>query len=118
VNIYLKKKYLFFIRENRNIDFDIKIIENKYYIFDGRFLLTSKYSGNLIKSNIKSFDYVNTDNAFVDYKDEINNTIPFMFTLEGTTVRPYFNIVDLKSENKVNFDYNSFGLCLINRLLI
>jgi hypothetical protein len=61
---------------------------------------------------------VNTDYAFVEYKNEINNVIPFMFTLEGTTIRPYFNNVDLKSDNKVNRDYNPFDLCLINRLLI
>ena len=59
--------------------------------------MISKHSGNLIKSEIKDLDYVNTDDAFVEYKDDINNTIPFMFTLEGTTVRPYFNNVDMKS---------------------
>jgi len=118
VNIFLKNKYLFFIRENRNINFKAEIRKNKKYIFDGRFLLTSKHSGNLIKSNITDLDYVNTDYAFVEYKNEINNVIPFMFTLEGTTIRPYFNRVDLKSDNKVNCDYNPFHLCLINRLLI
>ena len=118
VNIFLKNKYLFFIRENRNITFKAEIRKNKKYIFDGRFLLTSKHSGNLIKSNITDLDYVNTDYAFVEYKNEINNVIPFMFTLEGTTIRPYFNRVDLKSDNKVNCDYNPFHLCLINRLLI
>ena len=118
VNIYLKNKQLFFIRENRNINFKIKIEKNKKYIFDGRFLLTSQYSGNLINPKIKEFDYVNTDEAFLEYKDDINNTIPFMSTLEGMTVRPYFNIVDVKSENKVDCKQNRLDLCLINRLSI
>ena len=118
VNIYLKNKYLFFIRENRNVNFKIEIDKNKRYIFDGRFLLTSKYSGNLIKSNITDLDYVNTNHEFLEYKDFINNTIPFMFTLEGTTVRPYFREVDSKSKNKSNSEYISFDLCLINRLFI
>jgi tRNA(Ile)-lysidine synthase len=118
VNIYLKNNYLFFIREHRNINFKIKIIKNKKYIFDGRFLLTSKYSGNLINPNIKEFDSINPDEVFVEYKDEINNTIPFMSTLEGETVRPYFNNVDVKSDNKSHCNQNRFDLCLINRLLI
>ena len=118
VNIYLKNNYLFFIRENRNINFKIEIEKNKKYIFDGRFLLSSKYSGNLINSKIKEVDYVNTNKAFVEYNNDINNTIPFMSTLEGTTVSPYFSIVDLKSENKLDCTLNRFDLCLINRLLI
>ncbi|MDC0093212.1 tRNA lysidine(34) synthetase TilS [Alphaproteobacteria bacterium] len=118
VNISLKNNYLFFIRENRNINFKIKIIKNKKYIFDGRFLLTSKYSGNLINPNIKEFDRECLDEAFVEYKDEINNTIPFMSTLEGVTVRPHFNNVDVKSDNKSHGKQNGFDLRLINRLLI
>ena len=118
VNIFLNSKYLFFVRENRNINFKIEIEKNKYYIFDGRFLLTSKNSGNLFNPDMKNLDYVNSGNAFDEYKDDINNTIPLMRTLEGKTVRPYFNIVDTKLENKVNCEYNSFDLSLINRLLI
>ena len=118
VNIFLKDKYLFFIRENRNINFKLEIIKNKKYIFDGRFLLISKNSGNLIKSEIKDQDFINTNDAFDKYKVDINNTIPFMSTLEGVTVRPYLNRVNMKSEIKVNYEYNSFNLCLINRLFI
>ena len=80
--------------------------------------MTSKYSGNLINSNVREFEHVNTDDAFVEYEDDINNTIPFMSTLEGVTVRPYFSMVDMNSENKVYCEYNPFDLCLINRLLI
>ena len=118
VNISLKNKYLFFIRENRNINFKLEIIKNKTYIFDGRFILMSKHSGNLIKSNFRDIEYVNTVSPFTEYEDDIKNTIPFMSTLEGITIRPYFSKVETKSENIVNCRYNSFDLCFINRLLI
>ena len=118
VNVFLKGKYLFFIRENRNIILNVEKKKNKKYIFDGRFLLVSKNSGNLFKSEVNNFDYLNTDDAFNQYKDDINNTIPYMSTLEGVTVRPYFNRVDMKSKKTVNYEQNSFDLCLINRLFI
>ena len=72
----------------------------------------------MIKSDFKDIGCVNTDNAFTEYEDEIKNTIPFMLTLEGMTVRPYFNMVDMRSDEIVNRKYNSFDFCLINRLLI
>ena len=41
VNISFNQGYLFFIRENRNLNFGLNIQQHKYYIFDGRFLLIS-----------------------------------------------------------------------------
>ena len=118
VNIYLKKKYLFFIRENRNINFAKKIIKNKKYIFDGRFILISNCSGNLTKSDIKDINFPNIDNSFFDYQNHINNTIPCISTLEGTIARPHLINVDIESKIKSNADHNSFDLCFINRLFI
>ena len=92
-------------------------MKDKKYIFDGRFLLTSKKSGNLFKSQIKYFDSLKIDNAFDDYNDDINKTIPLMSTLEGKTLRPHFNS-SVRSECKINIEYNSFDLCFINRLLM
>ena len=118
VNIILKNKYLFFIRENRNINFKMEIIKNKNYIFDGRFLLISNKSGNLLNSETRKHDCVNAENVFYDYKDDINKSIPFMSTLEGKTIRPYFSNMDIKPKKKINDENNLFDLCLINRLLI
>ena len=51
VNISLSQGYIFFIRENRNLNFGLNIKQNKYYIFDGRFLVKSSISGKLVKCN-------------------------------------------------------------------
>ena len=114
VKISLKKSYLFFTRENRNINFDIEIIKNKKYIFDGRFFLTSKYSGNLISSEFHNFESVKNNNPFAECEDDINSTIPFMSTLEGATIKPYFNIYSSKSNIKTNPEGKSYELSLIN----
>ena len=114
VKISLKKSYLFFTRENRNINFDIEIIKNKKYIFDGRFFLTSKYSGNLISSEFHNFESVKNNNPFAECEDDINSTIPFMSTLEGATIKPYFNICGGKSHTKTNSEGKFYELSLIN----
>lgn len=114
VKISLKKSYLFFTRENRNINFDIEIIKNKKYIFDGRFFLTSKYSGNLISSEFHNFESVKNNNPFAECEDDINSTIPFMSTLEGATIKPYFNIYGGKSHIKTNSEGKFYELSLIN----
>ena len=114
VKISLKKSYLFFTRENRNINFDIEIIKNKKYIFDGRFFLTSKYSGNLISSEFHNFESVKNNNPFAECEDDINSTIPFMSTLEGATIKPYFNIYGDESHIKTNTEGKSYELSLIN----
>ena len=114
VKISLKKSYLFFTRENRNINFDIEIIKNKKYIFDGRFFLTSKYSGNLISSEFHNFESVKHNNPFAECEDDINRTIPFMSTLEGATIKPYFNISNGKSHIKTNSEGKAYELSLIN----
>ena len=118
VKISLKKSYLFFTRENRNINFDIEIIKNKKYIFDGRFFLTSKYSGNLISSEFHNFESVKNNNPFAECEDDINSTIPFMSTLEGMTIKPYFNKYVGKSHIKTNSEGNSYELSLINSIFM
>ena len=74
VNIYLNKNYLFFIREQRNLFFKMKIKKNKYYIFDGRFLLISNVSGNLIQSNENYLNNVNEKSGFFKYKKSVGPT--------------------------------------------
>lgn len=118
VKISLKKSYLFFTRENRNINFDIEIIKNKKYIFDGRFFLTSKYSGNLISSEFHNFENVKNNNPFAECENDINSTIPFMSTLEGMTIKPYFNKYVGKSHTKTNSEGNSYELSLINSIFM
>ena len=102
--------------ENVVQNFDIEIKKNKKYIFDGRFFLTSKFSGNLIRSVPHNFGNIKNDNPFAECEYDINNTIPFMSTLEGMTIKPHFNICDSKSQSKLHFEDNSYEICFINRL--
>ena len=46
------------MRENRNLNFELKINKNTFNYFDNRFMVTSKYDGNLIKSK-KSYHEIN-----------------------------------------------------------
>ena len=118
VNVYLNEGYLFFIREQRNLIFDIKIKKNKYYIFDGRFLLISNVSGNIIQSTNNFLNKVNDKSAFFRYKDEINNSLPFIKTLEGECISPHLNIINNDVVEKESIKSCSFRLYLINRLLV
>ena len=118
VNINLNENSLFFIREQRNLSFDMEIHKNKYYIFDGRFLLISKVSGKLVKSNKKYLNNVKEESIFFRYKKEINNSLPSIETLEGKSVRPYLCIINNETFEKQSMKDSSFTLYLINKLLV
>ena len=118
VNIYFCKGYLFFLRENRNLNFDVTIKKNKYYIFDGRFLVLSSTSGKLIKRNNTDTLLMDYKNPFYGYIDRINNTIPYLKTLEGKIIKPYLNIMKQNSILNDNYKNNCFNLYLVDRILI
>ena len=117
VNISLSQGYLFFVRENRNLNFGQNIQQNKYYIFDGRFLVISSLSGKLVKCNNSISVEIDNKNPFYKYGYWINNTIPYLETLEGKTIKPHLNII--KQNSKLNIAENEcFSLYLLNRILI
>jgi len=117
VNISLSKGYLFFIRENRNLNFGQKIQQNKYYIFDGRFLVISSLTGKLVKCDNSISVEIDNKNPFYKYGYWINNTIPYLETLEGKTIKPHLNIINQNSE--LNMAENEcFSLYLLNRILV
>ena len=118
VNICLKKGYLFFIRENRNLNFDVNIKKNKYYIFDGRFLVISAISGRLINCYQDHTMIENKNNPFKSFNFLINNTIPYLKTLEGKTIKPYLKTIDQNSIINNKFKSSSFSIYLVNRILI
>jgi tRNA(Ile)-lysidine synthase len=93
VNVYLEEKFILFIRERRNLCFNMKIIKNKYYVFDGRFLLVSNVSGTIAKNTKNYFDIEDKKSIFVKYKDQINNSLPIIKTLEGESVSPHLSIM-------------------------
>ncbi len=117
VKIFLKNNFLFFIRENRNISFNMKIKKDTNYLFDGRFLINSGLSGNLIPSSTSDLNTISKENIFFNYKDIINNTIPCLQTLEGIIIKPHLYII-----NNINVNLNKnnrfFNLYLINRVLV
>ena len=117
VNVSICQGYIFFIRENRNLNFGLKIQQNKYYIFDGRFLVKSSISGKLVKCNNNDLVLIDNKNPFYKYGYWINNTIPYLETLEGKTIKPHLYIINQKS--KLNIVKNDcFSLYLLNRILV
>ena len=117
VNAFLSRGYLFFIRENRNLNFEFNIQQNKYYIFDGRFLVKSSLSGKLCKCIDSDLMVIDNKNPFNEYRHWINNTIPYLETLEGKTVKPHLHIIDQNSTINNTKD-ETLSLYLLNRILI
>ena len=100
VNVSLSQGYLFFIRENRNLNFGLNIQQNKYYIFDGRFLVKSSFAGKLVKCNNSDLVLIDNKNPFYKYGYWINNSIPYLETLEGKTIKPHLYIINQKFKTK------------------
>ena len=117
VNISLCQGNLFFIRESRNLNFDFNIKKNNYYIFDGRFLVKSQLAGKLIKCNDSDLSVIDNESPFHRYGHCINNTIPYLETLEGETIKPHLNIIDQNFKSNVT-DNAYFSLYLFNRILM
>tara|TARA_B100000575_G_C22839035_1_gene491939 strand:- start:323 stop:709 length:387 start_codon:yes stop_codon:yes gene_type:complete len=117
VNVFLSQGYLFFIREDRNLNFEFNIQQNKYYIFDGRFLVKSVLPGKLCKCTNRDLMLIDNKSPFYKYRNWINSTIPYLETLEGKTIKPHLSIISQNSI--VNKEKNElFSLYLFNRILI
>ena len=87
------------IRENRNIDESIIISKGNINFFDNRFLVLSKYDGELILCEDKKIDIVNFSNCnlFLKYSKLINYSLPKLKTLEGRIIKPYLYIIEKKN---------------------
>ena len=118
VHLKLNGNFLFLIREARNLFFDMKIDKNKYYMFDGRFLLFSNVSGKILRDKNFVSNNLNEENIFYKYKKNINYSIPIIETLEGKIIKPYLSIISDVSFKKDKIEDGCFGLYLINRLLV
>ena len=111
VVIIKKLKSINLIRENRNIEYGLKIFKNKISFFDNRFVVLSKFNGVLVSRN-------NHSNFLNDFRNNelmsksckyISSTIPVLKTLEGKLIRPYLYMIDNKNINnnltiKSNYD--------------
>ncbi len=119
VSVHLSLNYLYFLRENRNLNYSVNIKKNKYHLFDGRFLVLSPISGKLIKCCYGNDDKsLNKDDLFKKYNILINNTIPCLKTLEGKTIKPHLDIIKQNSTINDRYKKNIFSLYLIDRILI
>ncbi len=118
VKIFQKNNYLFFVRELRNLDFNMEIKKDINYIFDGRYIIVSSKSGNLISSNGNDVSRFSNKHPFFEYRDIINNTIPCLSTLEGSCIKPHLNIIDVNSNINEKYNHKSFSLYLMNKLLV
>ena len=66
-------------------------------------------------SNLSSITY---KNPFYEYINQINNTIPYLQTLEGKTLKPHLNIIKHNSNINDSHKNERFNLYLIDRILI
>ena len=57
------------------------------------------------------------NNPFYKYGCWINNSIPYLETLEGKTIKPHLYIINHNSTLNNDKDY-SFSLYLLNRILV
>jgi hypothetical protein len=96
----------------------MEILKNNYYIFDGRFLLVSRVSGKIIPNTKQNIDKINKENDLYKYKEQINNSLPIIQTLEGENIKPHLRIIHNNDFEKDKLKYGYFGLYLINRLLV
>ena len=94
------------------------ISKDKYYLFDGKFILVSQLSGFLIKPKQEEIHYKGYSNYFKQYKKLTHTTIPFLKTLEGLSIKPHLSIIDVKSDLRNIAKNNLFDLYLINRTII
>ena len=111
VLIIKKLKSINLIRENRNIEYGLKIFKNKISYFDNRFLILSKFNGILVsrKDHSNLLNDCSNNELMSKYYKYISSTIPDLKTLEGKLMRPYLYMVDNKNINnnlkiKSNYD--------------
>ena len=111
VVIIKKLKSIYLIRENRNIEYGLKIYKDKISFFDNRFLILSKFNGILVSRKDHS-DFLNnfSNNKLMSksYK-YISSTIPNLKTLEGKLIRPYLYMIEdknIKNNLKIKSSYD------------
>ena len=79
--------------------------------------MRSSLAGKLVKCNKSDLLILDNKNPFYKYGNWINNTIPYLKTLEGKIIKPHLNIINQNSiHNNVKDDI--FSLYLLNRILV
>ena len=79
--------------------------------------MKSSIAGKLVKNNKSDLLIVDNENPFYEYCRWINNTIPYLETLEGKTIKPHLKIIN-QNPIPYNVKDESFVLYLLNRILV
>ncbi len=113
VIIFLKFNKIVLIREIRNLLINHYVSSRFPLVFDQRFVIYSKYDGNVLSSSNFKTQIINLNNSnlFSSNSNYINKTLPILKTLEGRVIRPYLSTIDKKEIYKqmtLNHDFNLF----------
>ena len=79
--------------------------------------MKSSLAGKLVNYNNDDLLIIDNENPFYEYGHWINNTIPYLETLEGKTIKPHLEIIKQNSIPN-NVKDEGFSLYLFNRILI
>ena len=110
VIIFKKSKSINMIRENRNIEFGLKIIKNKISFFDNRFVILSNLNGMLVTNNdhLNFINDLSYNGSMIKSYKYISSTIPNLKTLEGKIIKPYLYLMEQKNIHnlRIKSDYD------------
>ena len=101
------------IKETRNLYINNPVKKNKFQYFDNRFIIFSKFDGQIINSSKVNLNVVNliSCSKFFKYSNLINNSLPVLKTLEGRYIKPYLSIVEknkIREIKKFDKDFTLF----------
>jgi len=115
VVLFVSSNEIFLIREIRNLEVSGNIFKDKFHYFDKRFLITSKYEGEIVNSSLFNDKVVNLEmcKSFCKHEKYINKSLPLLKTLEGRLIKPYLNIIEKKNISALKAFDNDFNLFFI-----
>ena len=91
------------------------IFKDKFHYFDKRFLVTSKYEGEIVNSSLFNDKVINLEMCknFCKHENYINKSLPILKTLEGRLIKPYLNIIEKKNISEFKNLDNDFNLFFV-----
>ena len=115
VVLFVSSNEIFLIREIRNLIVSGNIFKDKFHYFDKRFLITSKYEGEIVNSSLFNDKVVNLEmcKSLCKHEKYINKSLPLLKTLEGRLIKPYLNIIEKKNISDLKAFDNDFNLFFI-----
>ena len=106
----VKRKYRLIDFKRSKFDISGEVIRNEYDPNRTAFI-------SLVKYNDGELSVIDNTSPFFEYGHWINNTIPYLETLEGKTIKPHIRIINQNSKLNIT-ENNCFSLYLFNRILV